>query len=101
VSSDTLEKLSLMKSTLKEIRAKNRKGANPPIAGTFVIYNFPDRDCSAKSSAGELVIAEDGEERYRIEYIDEIAKIVKEYSDIRMIFVFGQLKHPQSSSTPP
>lgn len=79
-----------MSSTLAEIRAANEAGASPPNAGTFVIYNFPDRDCSASASAGELVIAEGGVEAYKSEYIDPIVELVKEYADVRIIFVFGE-----------
>ena len=78
-----------MASTLAEIREANNAGADPPYAGLFVIYNFPDRDCSAKASDGELHLSENGLERYRTEYIDAIAELVKEYDDIRTIFVYG------------
>ncbi|WYZ44595.1 hypothetical protein EsH8_VII_001031 [Colletotrichum jinshuiense] len=85
---DTREKISLMNSTLAEIRKLNQEGANPPYAGTYVIYNLPDRDCSAKASAGELVIADGGVEKYKKEYIDPIAALAKEYSDVRQVFVY-------------
>lgn len=78
-----------MASTLASIRERNQAGANPPEAGLFVIYNFPDRDCSAKASDGELHLDENGLERYRTEYIDPIVELVKEYSDVRMVFVHG------------
>ncbi|KAF9872501.1 glycosyl hydrolase family 6 [Colletotrichum karsti] len=85
---DTRAKISLMNSTLAEIRKLNQAGANPPYAGTYVVYNFPDRDCSAKASAGELLIAEDGINKYKKEYIDPIAALAKEYSDTRIVFVY-------------
>jgi hypothetical protein len=80
-----------MSSTLADIRKANLAGAKPPIAGTFVLYNFPDRDCSAKASDGELHLADNGLEKYKKEYIDPVAKLVKEYSDVRIIFVYGTL----------
>lgn len=79
-----------MNSTLHEIREANNAGADPPYAATLVIYNFPDRDCSAEASAGELLIAEDGVNRYKTEYIDPIAELVQEFSDIRTVFVYGK-----------
>ncbi|KAI8205923.1 1,4-beta-D-glucan cellobiohydrolase CEL6A [Colletotrichum sp. SAR 10_77] len=85
---DTREKISLMNSTLAEIRKLNQGGANPPYAGTYVVYNFPDRDCSAKASAGELAIADGGLDKYKTEYIDPIAALAKEYSDTRIVFVY-------------
>ncbi|KAF0318559.1 1,4-beta-D-glucan cellobiohydrolase CEL6A [Colletotrichum sp. SAR11_59] len=85
---DTREKISLMNSTLAEIRKLNQGGANPPYAGTYVVYNFPDRDCSAKASAGELAIADGGLDKYKTEYIDPIAALAKEYSDTRIVFIY-------------
>ncbi|KZT41730.1 exoglucanase 3, partial [Sistotremastrum suecicum HHB10207 ss-3] len=38
----------------------------------FVVYNLPDRDCSAASSAGELSFANNGLNLYK-NYIDQIA----------------------------
>ncbi|KAM0329517.1 hypothetical protein ACHAQA_004826 [Verticillium albo-atrum] len=85
---DLISKIDLMNSTLHEIRAANDAGANPPYAATLVIYNFPDRDCSAKASAGELLLAEDGLNRYKTEYIDPIADLVKKFSDVRIVFAY-------------
>lgn len=78
-----------MSTTLASLRERNEAGANPPEAGLFVIYNFPNRDCSAKASDGELHLDEDGLERYKTEYIDPIVELAKEYSDTRLIFVYG------------
>lgn len=78
-----------MSSTLAALREKNKAGADPPEAGMFVIYNFPDRDCSAKASDGELHLDDNGLEKYKTGYIDPIVQLVKEYSDIRMIFIYG------------
>jgi cellulose 1,4-beta-cellobiosidase len=37
----------------------------------LVVYNLPDRDCSAKASDGELKIADDGLNKYKL-FIDGI-----------------------------
>lgn len=79
-----------MNSTLHEIREANNAGANPPYAATLVIYNFPDRDCSAAASAGELHIDQDGVNIYKTQYIDPIRELVEEFSDIRIIFAYGE-----------
>ncbi|KAK8113002.1 glycoside hydrolase family 6 protein [Apiospora sp. TS-2023a] len=42
----------------------------------LVIYDLPGRDCAAKASNGELAVGELG--RYKTEYIDVIAGILKE-----------------------
>jgi cellulose 1,4-beta-cellobiosidase len=78
-----------LNTTLHEIRAENEKGANPPYAHTIVVYNFPDRDCSAESSAGELLLSEDGLNRYKTEYIDPIVDLLKEFRDVRTIIAYG------------
>jgi cellulose 1,4-beta-cellobiosidase len=54
--------------------AKQEKAAGKPVVPVFLIYDLPNRDCSAKSSAGELTIENDGEKRYRAEFIDKIAE---------------------------
>ena len=54
--------------------AKQEKAAGKPVVPVFLIYNLPNRDCSAKSSAGELTIEDGGEKRYRAEFIDKIAE---------------------------
>jgi cellulose 1,4-beta-cellobiosidase len=92
--SDRIARIELLNSTLHEIRAANDAGASPPYAHTFVIYNFPDRDCSAESSAGELLIEEDGLNRYKTEYIDPIVELLNEFHDIRSIIAYGKLLRP-------
>jgi cellulose 1,4-beta-cellobiosidase len=56
---------------------------------TFVVYNLPNRDCSALASSGELLIAEDGFNRYKNDYIDPIFDILSDpaYSSIRIVAV--------------
>lgn len=81
---DTLDKVTLMESTLADIRAANAKGANN--AGIFVVYDLPDRDCAAAASNGEYSIADGGVAKYKA-YIDAIVKLLKTYSDVRVILV--------------
>jgi cellulose 1,4-beta-cellobiosidase len=47
-----------------------------PVLSVFVLYDLPNRDCSARSSAGELSVDRDGEARYRKEFIDPIAAAI-------------------------
>ncbi|KAL2755400.1 glycoside hydrolase family 6 protein [Sodiomyces alcalophilus JCM 7366] len=53
----------------------------------LVLYNLPDRDCSAGESAGELSLAENGLERYRREFVDPFAQRVREASDLTFAIV--------------
>lgn len=41
-----------------------------------VVYDLPDRDCSAKASAGEFSIADGGAENYKA-YIDSIVEQIE------------------------
>ncbi len=54
-----------------------------------MIYNLPNRDCSALASNGELLIAENGLQRYKTEYIDVIADIMADpkYSNLRIVAI--------------
>lgn len=77
-----------MRSTLADIRTKNRAGGN--YAGQFVVYDLPDRDCAAAASNGEYSIIDGGVAKYKT-YIDTIRDIIVEYSDIRILLVIGML----------
>ncbi|WP_214107226.1 glycoside hydrolase family 6 protein [Acrocarpospora catenulata] len=54
-----------------------------------VIYNLPNRDCSALASNGELKISENGLNRYKTEYIDVIAGILADpkYAPLRIVAI--------------
>ncbi|GFF39346.1 probable 1,4-beta-D-glucan cellobiohydrolase C [Aspergillus udagawae] len=73
---------------LKDIKALNDAGASPPIAGIFVVYNLPDRDCTALASNGDLVNADGGVEKYKA-YIDSIREHINNYPDTQIILVIG------------
>lgn len=78
-----------MSEFLADIRAQNKAGASPPIAGQFVVYDLPDRDCAALASNGEYSIANGGVANYKA-YIDAIREVLVEYSDIQTILVVGE-----------
>lgn len=52
-----------------------------------VLYNLPDRDCSAGESAGELVSAEGGLDRYKEEYIAPYAEKLAAADDLTFAVV--------------
>jgi cellulose 1,4-beta-cellobiosidase len=57
---------------------------------TFVIYDLPNRDCSALASNGELLISgqtPSGTTRYRTEYIAGIASVISQYPNMRFVAV--------------
>jgi cellulose 1,4-beta-cellobiosidase len=56
------------------------------VAGTFVVYDLPDRDCAALASNGEYSIANGGVANYK-KYIDAIKALLVTYSDVKVILV--------------
>jgi cellulase/cellobiase CelA1 len=87
--SDTRSKVPLMESHLVAIRAANQAGASPKIAGTFVVYDLPDRDCAAAASNGEYSIANGGVANYKA-YVDAIRALIVAYSDVKIILIIGK-----------
>jgi cellulose 1,4-beta-cellobiosidase len=53
----------------------------------LVLYNLPDRDCSAGESAGELKSGENGLERYKTEFIKPYAEKVAAAKDLDFAIV--------------
>ncbi len=66
---------------------KAEKKSEEPVVSVFVIYNLPERDCSAAASAGELSIAKNGEKRYAAEFIDKIAAAFKAHPKQRIVAI--------------
>lgn len=65
----TVDGLPAVLDDVKKVaRSTGRK-----VLPVFVVYNLPNRDCSSKSSNGELSLEAGGEQRYRTEFIDRIA----------------------------
>ncbi len=56
--------------------AQQRKGV--PMVVDLVIYNLPNRDCAALSSMGTLDFRKGGLEKYKIEFIEVIAKLLED-----------------------
>lgn len=69
---DRISAITQLPEWLVNARTQGRALGKPTVP-VVVVYNLPNRDCSAKASNGELAIEHDGERRYREEYIDVIA----------------------------
>jgi cellulose 1,4-beta-cellobiosidase len=58
---------------------------------TFVIYDVPDRDCSALASNGEILCADQactaGIQQYETQYIDPIVTIFKKYPSLQLVSI--------------
>ena len=66
---DSIAHVPLVASTLDAVAAAR----DPSLVPVFVVYDLPNRDCAAKSSAGELTVESGGEARYASEVVDPIA----------------------------
>ncbi|KAL7273827.1 hypothetical protein RUND412_003293 [Rhizina undulata] len=78
---DTAAKVPDMETYLADISSQ---GGN--IIAPFVVYDLPDRDCSALASNGEYSIADNGADNYKA-YIQAIRTILLKYSDVKVVLV--------------
>jgi cellulose 1,4-beta-cellobiosidase len=69
--------------------ALRQQVAGTPLVFQVVIYDLPNRDCSALASNGELKVGENGLARYKAEYIDPIASILADskYRTLRVVAI--------------
>jgi cellulose 1,4-beta-cellobiosidase len=72
---------------LNEAVTQDSANGSSPLVFQLVIYNLPGRDCAALASNGEL--GPNDLPRYRTEYIDVIAAILRrpEYANLRIVTV--------------
>jgi len=75
-----------VRAHLDEALVQDAANGSKPLTIQVVIYNLPNRDCSALASNGELRVSENGMNRYKTEYIDPIAAIMAEpkYAGLRI-----------------
>jgi cellulose 1,4-beta-cellobiosidase len=69
-----------LKGWLDEAK-RQQDASGKPTMSVIVVYDLPERDCAAESSAGELKIDENGMARYQNEFIDPIAAQFKAHPD--------------------
>lgn len=83
---DTIEAVEGIPRHLQGAEAASQEKGHP-VLPVFVVYDLPNRDCSAKASAGELTYDNGGEKRYREEFIDVIAAHFRAHSSQRIIVI--------------
>jgi cellulose 1,4-beta-cellobiosidase len=68
-------------------QALEQQNGTTPLTIMVVIYDLPNRDCAAAASNGELLIAENGLNLYKTQYIDPIAAIFADpkYNSLRIV----------------
>ncbi|MCG5213863.1 glycoside hydrolase family 6 protein [Streptosporangium sp. KLBMP 9127] len=78
-----------LREHLDEALVQDAANGSSALTIQIVIYNLPNRDCSALASNGELHIAQNGLNRYKTEYIDPIAAIMADpkYAGLRIVSV--------------
>jgi cellulose 1,4-beta-cellobiosidase len=82
----TIAGIANIPATIAEARAVQKKTRVPQIV-ELVLYNLPDRDCSAGASAGELSSANDGLEKYKHQFIDAYAAELAKAPDLTFAIV--------------
>ncbi|TMR17927.1 cellobiohydrolase [Nonomuraea turkmeniaca] len=78
-----------LRAHLDEAVRQDAANGSAPLTIQVVVYNLPNRDCSALASSGELLIAQDGFNRYKTQYIDPIAAIFRDskYANLRIVAI--------------
>jgi cellulose 1,4-beta-cellobiosidase len=78
--------LPLIDQAIADARAAKEATGEDQIIG-LVLYNLPDRDCSAGESAGELSSANGGMARYKAEFVDPYFERVSAATDVSFAIV--------------
>ncbi|KAF5373610.1 hypothetical protein D9758_000872 [Tetrapyrgos nigripes] len=82
---DSMAKVPDLDTYLSDASAKGKASGQKYLV-QIVVYDLPDRDCSAFASNGEFSIADNGEANYH-GYIDALTAIIKKYPDVRVVAV--------------
>jgi cellulose 1,4-beta-cellobiosidase len=77
---DSIGAIKNLKVWLDEAKKQQDKSGKPTLA-VVIVYDLPNRDCSAEASAGELKVAQNGLQRYKSEFIDPITAEFKAHPD--------------------
>lgn len=83
---DRIAAVEGLKARLDEAKQQQDKTGKPTLT-VVVVYDLPNRDCAAEASAGELKVAQNGEERYKKEFIDPITAQLKAHPDQPIVIV--------------
>ncbi|KAK0672371.1 family 6 putative glycoside hydrolase [Cercophora samala] len=81
-----LSELGRIDEAIATARRVQKQTGKKQIVG-LVLYNLPDRDCSAGESAGELLSGENGFERYKEEFVKPYAQKVAAAKDLEFAIV--------------
>jgi cellulose 1,4-beta-cellobiosidase len=78
-----------LRAHLDEAVRQDAANGSAALTIQIVVYDLPNRDCSALASSGELLISQNGFNRYKTEYIDPIAAILRDakYANLRIVAI--------------
>ena len=77
---DSISKVPTLATYLQDAGQKNQ-------LLQIVVYDLPNRDCHAKASNGELLIDNDGVNKYKRDYIDAIVALIRQYPQTKVVAV--------------
>ncbi|CAG8950762.1 hypothetical protein HYFRA_00002975 [Hymenoscyphus fraxineus] len=83
---DRVSNLSNIDLAITQARAVQESTGKEQIV-QLVLYNLPDRDCSAGASAGEFTSADDGLNKYKTLFVDPYAEKVKAATDLTFAII--------------
>jgi cellulose 1,4-beta-cellobiosidase len=83
---DSIEKAATVGHYLDAAAAQQAAGG-APVLTVFVLYNMPNRDCAAASSAGELSVEQDGERKYQHDFADPIAAQFRSHPSLHIVAI--------------
>ena len=83
---DAIASVGQVAQTLDAAAAEQESGGQP-VLSIFVLYDLPNRDCAAHSSAGELSVDHGGEARYRKDFIDPVAAALAAHPSQRAVIL--------------
>ncbi|KAK3388285.1 1, 4-beta cellobiohydrolase [Sordaria brevicollis] len=78
--------LSEIDDAIRAARTEQQRTGQKQVVG-LVLYNLPDRDCSAGESAGELSSKNDGLRIYKEEFVKPYARKLKDAKDLTFAVV--------------
>lgn len=83
---DSIAAVQSVSPLLDQAQEQQARGRQPVVT-VFVVYDLPNRDCSAEASNGELSVESGGEERYKAEFIDKIAAQFQAHSAQKIVAI--------------
>ena len=82
----SVDNLPNIDDAIADARAAQKETGEEQIVG-LVLYDLPNRDCSAGESAGEFELDKDGMNRYKTEFVDPYAEAVGSATDVSFAIV--------------